>query len=47
MGIRLNLYNLLNANTTITLTQQSGPNFLQPTSILPPRTAELSVTYKF
>jgi hypothetical protein len=29
------------------MTQQSGPSFLNATSIVPPRTAELSVQYNF
>ena len=35
--VRLNVYNSLNANTTLSVQQQSGATFLQPTSILPPR----------
>jgi hypothetical protein len=44
---RLNIYNALNANTTLSVQQQSGATFLQPTSILPPRLFELGVTYSF
>jgi hypothetical protein len=45
--VRLNIYNSLNANTTLTVQQQSGAAFLQPTSILPPRLFELGATYAF
>ena len=45
--LRLNVYNALNINTTLTLTQQSGPNFLRPVTIVPPRIAELNVQYNF
>jgi hypothetical protein len=47
MAVRLNLYNSLNVNTIVSLIQLSGPNFLRPTSIVPPRTAEFSITYNF
>lgn len=45
--VRLNIYNSLNANTTLTVQQLSGAAFLQPTSILPPRLFELGATYSF
>jgi hypothetical protein len=47
VALRVNLYNALNINTPIGMTQQSGPSFLNATSIVPPRTAELSVQYNF
>jgi hypothetical protein len=47
VSVRLNLYNALNVNTVTGLTQQSGPNFLRATGIVPPRTAELSLQYTF
>jgi hypothetical protein len=47
VAMRLNLYNALNINSTLSLTQQSGPNFLRPVTIVPPRIAELSVQYTF
>jgi hypothetical protein len=46
-GLRVNLYNALNTNTAVGVTQLSGPNFLRPTSIVPPRTTEFGVTYYF
>ncbi len=45
--VRLNMYNFLNVNTITGLTALSGPNFLRPTGILPPRQFELSAIYKF
>jgi hypothetical protein len=45
--VTLNLYNALNANTVTGLQNRSGPDFLQPLSILPPRLAEISLSYRF
>jgi outer membrane receptor protein involved in Fe transport len=47
MALRLNIYNLLNANTVTNLTQLSGPNFLGATGILPSRVAEFGLSYRF
>jgi hypothetical protein len=47
IAVRLNVYNALNINTLLTVNQLSGPSFLTPTSIAPPRIAELSATYTF
>jgi hypothetical protein len=47
LSARLNLYNALNVNTVASLTQQSGPNFLRPNAIVPPRTIEYSISYTF
>lgn len=46
-AVRLNIYNTLNANTVTNSVVQSGPNFGRVTAILPPRLAELSVSYSF
>ena len=43
----LNVYNLMNANTATGLQNRSGPEFLRPRSIMPPRLAEVSVGYRF
>jgi hypothetical protein len=43
----LNVYNLLNANTATGLQNRSGPEFLQPLSIMPPRLAEIGLSYRF
>jgi hypothetical protein len=45
--VTLNLYNAFNANTVTGLQNRSGPDFLQPLSILPPRLAEISLAYRF
>jgi hypothetical protein len=45
--VRLNIYNTLNINTITSSTALSGPNFLKPTGIVPPRQFELSGTYRF
>jgi hypothetical protein len=47
VALRLNLYNAANVNTITSLTQQSGPNFLRASNIVPPRTAEVSMQYSF
>jgi hypothetical protein len=44
---RMNIFNLLNANTVTDLTRQSGTTFLLPTNILPPRLVEFSASYQF
>lgn len=45
--VTLNVYNALNANTATGLQNRSGSEFLRPRSILPPRLAELAVSYRF
>ncbi len=45
--VRATCFNSLNASTTLSLQQQSGATFLQPTSILPPRIFEFGVSYAF
>jgi hypothetical protein len=45
--ITLNVFNALNANTATGLVSRSGPNFLRPRSILPPRLAEFALAYRF
>jgi hypothetical protein len=47
LSLRFNIYNATNVNTVLTATTLSGPNFLQPTSIAPPRLAELGAAYNF
>jgi len=53
LDLRLNIYNLLNANTVMQVTKRSGPSFLKPTpdsafpAIMEPRIFELSVAYRF
>jgi hypothetical protein len=45
--VTLNLYNALNANTVTALQNRSGASFLQPLGILPPRLAEIGLSYRF
>ena len=45
--VSLNLYNALNANTATGLQNRSGPEFLRPRSIMPPRLAEVGISYRF
>ena len=47
LAIRTNIFNILNLNTILNVTQLSGPNFNRPTSIMDPRIAELGFTYSF
>jgi hypothetical protein len=47
VAVRMNLYNVLNANTVTARNLRSGPTYLQPTAILPPRIVELGVAYSF
>ena len=46
-AVRANVFNTLNANTTLDVTRLSGPNFLKPTVIMEPRIMEFSMTYSF
>ena len=47
LAVRFNVYNLLNANMTLTANTRSGPTFGRPLTILAPRLAEISASYKF
>ena len=47
MALQANVYNVLNINKALGVTPLSGVNFLIPTSITPPRIAELGITYSF
>jgi hypothetical protein len=47
LGVRVNLYNALNASTATVIEPRAGASFLRPRNILPPRIAELSATYTF
>jgi hypothetical protein len=44
---RMNMYNALNTNTTLTVQQLSGKTFGNSLSIAPPRIAEFAVAYTF
>jgi hypothetical protein len=43
----LNLYNALNSNAATAINTLSGATFTYPTTILPPRVGEISVSYHF
>jgi hypothetical protein len=47
VAVRVNIFNVLNANTVLSSVRTSGPNFLRPTAIMPPRIAEFSASYAF
>jgi Carboxypeptidase regulatory-like domain/TonB dependent receptor-like, beta-barrel len=47
LGLRMNIFNALNTNTVLSLVRRSGPTFLLPQDIMPPRIAEFSVSYSF
>ena len=47
VAVRLNVFNALNINTVLTRTVLSGPDFLRPLTITPPRIAEFAVSYSF
>jgi hypothetical protein len=47
LAVRFNVYNVLNSNMTLTANTRSGATFGRPLTILPPRLAEISASYKF
>ena len=47
VGLRLNVFNVLNDNTVIRQVVQSGRRFLRPLEIVPPRLAEIDLSYRF
>ena len=47
VAVQLNIYNALNINSATAITQQSGPNYGRATAIIPPRSAQLGVSYTF
>jgi hypothetical protein len=53
IGVQMSLYNALNANTPVVLganpsvTNRSGPDFLRPRAIMPPRLIEFSANWRF
>jgi hypothetical protein len=47
VSARVNIFNLLNANTVTDLNRQSSATFGLPTTILPPRLVEFSASYRF
>jgi hypothetical protein len=47
VALRANVYNALNVNTVLSVNSLSGAAFARPTSITPPRIAEVGLTYTF
>ena len=47
VALRLNVYNVMNVSTVIRRVVQSGRSFLRPAEIVPPRIAEVDVSYRF
>lgn len=47
VSVRINVFNVVNADTPTIITGRSGANFGQVTSILPGRVAEVGATYSF
>ncbi len=47
VGVLLNLYNVLNANTVVSVTNRAGANFARPTAIVKPRVLEFGASYDF
>ena len=47
LAVRFNVYNLLNSNMTLTANTRAGATFARPLTILAPRLAEISASYKF
>ena len=47
VGVRFDVYNMLNVNTALEVEPISGDRFLRPGEIAPPRVAEFGVTYSF
>jgi hypothetical protein len=45
--MQMNIYNVMNFNTVTGMTVRSGPAFMRPTGILPPRNIELAASYSF
>jgi hypothetical protein len=47
VSVRMNVFNLLNSNTVLSVNTQSGVNFMLPSDILPPRVVEFGLMYRF
>jgi carboxypeptidase family protein len=47
LAVRANAFNIINANTVLDVTRQSGSTFMKPTVIMDPRIWEFSTTYSF
>ena len=47
LSVRMNVYDTLNINTVLSANARSGPTYLRPTTIVPPRIVEFGTTLKF
>lgn len=47
LSLRMNVFNTLNINTVLSANARSGPTYLRPTTIVPPRIFEFGAAYKF
>jgi hypothetical protein len=47
VSVRMNVFNVLNANTVLNMGRLSGPTFMLPSEILPPRIVEFGATFTF
>ena len=47
MDAQIDLFNLMNANTTTARIVRSGATYLRPTAILPARIIDFVVSYSF
>jgi hypothetical protein len=47
LSLRLNVYNVLNANSVLNLQRRAGAQFLRPQLIMLPRIAEVGASYTF
>ncbi len=47
LGVLVNLYNALNANTVVSVTNRAGASFARPTAIVKPRILEFGASYNF
>jgi hypothetical protein len=47
LAVRMNVFNVLNANTVLNVRRLSSATFGLPIAIMPPRIAEFSTSYSF
>ena len=47
LSVRVDIFNALNINTVTSVTQQSGPSFNRPISIIPARNVQFGLNYSF
>jgi hypothetical protein len=47
LGLSLDVFNVMNANTVLAAQNLSGPAYMTPTALLAPRIARLGISYQF